>query len=58
LPIDTDLMVSIPAPLPSEPQDSEEYDFKFPARVVRVENGMVSPNKKVSVRFAKLLYEK
>ena len=58
LQIDSDMMVSIPAPLPSEPQDSEEYDFKFPARIVRVENGTIYPSKKVSVRFAKLLYDK
>jgi len=58
LQIDSDMMVSIPAPLPSEPQESEEYDFKFPARIVRVENGTVYPSKKVSVRFAKLLYDK
>ena len=58
LQIDADLMVSIPAPLPSEPQESNEYDFRFPAKIVRVENGTVYPNKKVSVRFAKLLYDK
>jgi hypothetical protein len=56
--VDSDLMVSIPAPLPSDPHESEEYDFRFPARVVRVENGVINPNKRVSVKFTKLLYEK
>ena len=58
LQLDADLMVSIPAPLPSDPHESEEYDFRFPAKIVRVENGTVHPSKKVSVRFTKLLYEK
>ena len=58
LQLDADLLVSIPAPLPTDPQESEEYDFRFPAKIVRVENGTALPSKKVSVRFAKLLYEK
>lgn len=58
LQVDADLMVSIPAPLPSDPQGSDEYDFRFPAKIVRVENGTVLPSKKVSVRFTKLLYDK
>ena len=58
LQIDADLMVSIPAPLPSDPQESDEYDFKFPAKIVRIENGTVLPSRKVSVRFTKLLYDK
>jgi hypothetical protein len=58
LQIDSDLLVSIPAPLPPDPQESDEYDFKFPAKIVRVENGTGLPSKKVSVRFAKLLYDK
>ena len=55
---DADLMVSIPAPFPSDSQESEEYDFKFPAKIVRVENGTLLPNKRMSVRFTKLLYDK
>ena len=43
LQVDSDLMVSIPAPLPSDPQESDEYDFRFPAKIVRVENGTVLP---------------
>lgn len=58
LKVDADLMVSIPAPLPSDPQESEEYDFKFPAKIVRVDNGTTHPSRKVSVRFTKLLYDK
>jgi c-di-GMP-binding flagellar brake protein YcgR len=58
LQVEADLMVSIPAPLPSDQQESDEYDFRFPAKIIRVGNGTVLPNKKVSVRFKKLLYEK
>ena len=58
LQLDADLMVSIPAPLPSDPHEAEEYDFRFHAKIVRVENGTIHPSKKVSVRFTKLLYEK
>lgn len=58
LQVDADLMVSIPAPLPSDPQDSEEYDFKFPAQIVRVDNGSTHPSRKISVKFTKLLYDK
>jgi hypothetical protein len=52
-----DLLVSIPAPVISD-ADPKEHDFRFPAKVVRLENGVVNPNRKVSVRFTKLLYEK
>lgn len=52
-----DLLVSIPAPVIPE-TDPEDHDFRFPAKVVRLENGIVNPNRKVSVRFTKLLYEK
>ena len=56
--VDADLMVSIPAPLPSDQQESEEYDFKFPAKIVRVNNGTTHPSRKISVKFTKLLYDK
>ena len=52
-----DLTVSIPAPINTDSGFHEEYDFKFPARVVRLENGLLNPNKRVSVRFSKLLLE-
>ncbi len=58
LQVDADLMVSIPAPLPSDQQESEEYDFKFPAKIVRVNNGTTHPSRKISVKFTKLLYDK
>jgi hypothetical protein len=54
----SDLMVSIPAPISPEFGPSEDYDFKFPAKVVRLENGVLNPNKRVSVRFMKLLYDR
>ena len=53
-----DLLVSIPAPLSSDVELPGERDFRFPAKVVRLENGLISPSRKVSVRFTKLLYEK
>lgn len=53
-----DLLVSIPAPVISDVGFPEDHDFRFPAKVVRLENGIVNPNRKVSVRFTKLLYEK
>jgi len=53
-----DLLVSIPAPVSSVAGFSEDHDFRFPAKVVRLENGVVNPNRRVSVRFTKLLYEK
>lgn len=52
-----DLLVSIPAPVISD-VGPEDHDFRFPAKVVRLENSIVNPNRKVSVRFTKLLYEK
>jgi hypothetical protein len=54
----SDLMVSIPAPVSTDYGSLEDYDFKFPAKVVRLENGAINPSRKVSVRFSKLLYEK
>ena len=53
-----DLLVSIPAPVSSDAGLPEDHDFRFPAKVVRLENGGVNPNRRVSVRFTKLLYEK
>jgi c-di-GMP-binding flagellar brake protein YcgR len=53
-----DLMVSIPAPVSTDYGSLEDYDFKFPAKVVRLENGAINPSRRVSVRFSKLLYEK
>lgn len=58
LEIKGDLLVSIPAPVDINSNISEDYDFKFPAKIVRIDNGLANPNKKVSVRFAKPLYEK
>ena len=51
-----DLLVSIPAPVSSagSPQDQ---DFRFPAKVIRLENVVANPNRRVSVRFTKILYE-
>ena len=59
LQVSSDLLVSIPAPLPTDYYSlSEDSDFKFPAKVVRLENGILSPKRRVSVRFNKLLHEK
>jgi hypothetical protein len=53
-----DLLVSIPAPVDLNSGDPDDYEFKFPAKVVRIENGLQNLNKRVSVRFTKLLYDK
>lgn len=53
-----DLLVSIPAPVSSDAGLPEDHDFRFPAKVVRIENGVVNQNRRVSVRFTKLLYER
>ncbi|MCI0621746.1 MAG: PilZ domain-containing protein [Acidobacteria bacterium] len=58
LPLSADLLVSIPAPVSTDYGLPEDRDFRFPAKVVRLENGLLNPNRKVSVRFTKLLYEK
>jgi c-di-GMP-binding flagellar brake protein YcgR len=58
LQVSGELMVSIPAPVSTDYGSLEEYDFKFPAKVVRLENGLINPSRRVSVRFAKLLYER
>lgn len=58
LQVSSDLLVSIPAPMPADSGLSEDYDFRFPAKVVRVENGLLHSNRKVCVRFTKLLYQK
>jgi len=50
-----DLLISIPAPVDVRETVHEEYEFKFPARVVRIENGPQSAKRRVAVRFAKLL---
>ena len=56
--ITSDLLVSIPAPVAADFGSVEDYDFKYPAKVIRQENGILNPHKKISVRFTKLLYEK
>ncbi len=48
-----DLLVSIPAPITS-PQDQ---DFRFPAKIIRLERILTNPNRKVSVRFTKVIHE-
>ena len=53
-----DVLVSIPAPLNSEAGFLDDQDFRFPAKVVRIENGILSPSRKVSVRFTKLLSDR
>jgi hypothetical protein len=53
-----DLLVSIPAPVDVHLDISEDYDSKYPAKVVRVDNGSANPSKRISVRFAKPLYKK
>ena len=58
LELTADLLVSIPAPVDIHSSVTEDYEFKFPAKIVRIDNGLLNPNKKVSVRFTKLLYEK
>src|SRR5258706_14738868 len=50
-----DLLVSIPAPVNSDVYLPDDPDFRFPAKIVRLENGVVNPNRRVSVRFTKLL---
>src|SRR5215831_11271720 len=47
-----DLLVSIPAPVGTHLDVSEDYDSKYPAKVVRVDSGPGSASKRVSVRFA------
>ncbi len=54
--VSSNLLVSIPAPVDVGSSESDDYEFKFPARVVRVENAANLIKKKISVRFAKLLY--
>jgi hypothetical protein len=58
LAIDNDLLVSIPAPVDTNTASLEDYEFKFPAKIVRLDNGSTAPHKKISVRFKKLLYDK
>lgn len=53
-----DLLVSIPAPVSSDVDSMDVVDFRFPAKVVRIDNGVANPTHRVSVRFTKLLYEK
>ena len=52
-----DLLVSIPAPVSSDAGSPQEQDFRFPAKVIRLENVVANPNRRVSVRFTKILYE-
>jgi hypothetical protein len=58
LQISSDLLVSIPAPVASDYEPTEEYDFKFPCKLIRLENGVLNPHKRASVIFTRLLYEK
>lgn len=53
-----DVLVSIPAPVSSDVDLRQDQDFRFPAKVIRLENAVANPNRKVSVRFTKLLYER
>ena len=52
-----DLLISIPAPVDVRETAHEDYEFKFPAKIVRIENGPTSMKRRVAVRFAKLLDE-
>jgi hypothetical protein len=52
----TDLLVSIPAPVDTSETASEDYEFKFPAKIIRIENGPTMSKKRVAVRFAKLIH--
>jgi hypothetical protein len=52
----TDLLVSIPAPVETSEAAKEDYEFKFPAKVTRIENGPTMSKRRVAVRFAKLIH--
>ena len=52
-----DLLVSIPAPVSSDVDSPQDQDFRFPAKVIRLENVVANANRRVSVRFTKVLYE-
>ena len=49
------LLISIPAPVDVRETNHENYEFKFPAKVVRIENGPNSSRRRIAVSFAKLL---
>lgn len=53
-----DLLVSIPAPVSTDAGLPQDQDFRFPAKVIRLESVIANPNRRVSVRFTKLLYER
>ena len=53
-----DVLVSIPAPVSSDVDLPQDQDFRFPAKIIRLENVVANQNRKVSVRFMKLLYER
>jgi len=53
-----DLLVSIPAPVNSDVGLPQDQDFRFPAKVIRLESVIANPNRRVSVRFTKVLYER
>jgi len=53
-----DLLVSIPAPVDINSNMSENYDFKFPAKIVRIHNGLANSSNRIGVRFTKPLYER
>ncbi len=52
----TGLLISIPAPVDTSETAREDYEFKFPAKVIRIENGPIMSKRRVAVRFAKLLH--
>ena len=52
-----DLLVSIPAPVNSDVGSPQDQDFRFPAKVIRLESVLANPNRRVSVRFTKILHE-
>jgi c-di-GMP-binding flagellar brake protein YcgR len=53
-----DLLVTIPAPITSVAGLPEDHYSRFPTKVVRLEISNLNTNRRVSVRFTKLLYEK
>jgi c-di-GMP-binding flagellar brake protein YcgR len=57
LPYSADLLVSIPAPVNSDVGSPQDQDFRFPAKVVRLESSAANPSRRVSVRFSKVLLQ-
>jgi c-di-GMP-binding flagellar brake protein YcgR len=52
-----DLLVSIPAPVNSDVGSPQDQDFRFPAKVIRLEKIPANPSRRVSVRFSRILHE-